>query len=159
MILRRALGREVIPGVKYTVLAGGHRSVLGPRGAACSHGSRPFPAPRAPGADARSRGQVQPTGRGRGAALRPPPAPPPPSSVIPSLPSLRASVPARRSAAMWRWRYVSGRQLHGFRHYKVRGSHGAAPGPGGRAGGGRSSPGRISAPQRSALGGWIPAAP
>lgn len=73
------------------------------------HGAEPG------GVEARQR-EPAPAWRARvGAAFqtRPAPAPGPPG---PS--SSAAAFPARRGA-MWRWRYVSGRQLDGFRHYKV----------------------------------------
>lgn len=102
-----------------------------PRGNAWSHGrGRPGEAtaaprsPAAPAGECPRRCPAAGAGPSRGArpGSRLPPAlsPSSPPALSPSFPPLR---PSRRAAehggAMWRWRYVSDRQLEGFRRYKV----------------------------------------
>lgn len=123
---------------KQALIAGWHRGRRNvPRGSAWSHGrgragaargeatagghpargGTPGPTQPCPAAEGRS----QLRGRGRGTALRPPRR----RRLHPSLPP-----GAEHGGAMWR--YVSGRQLDGFRRYKVTARPGgrAAPRPG-----------------------------
>lgn len=76
--------------------------------------------PPKPQPQGETKGCARPTSRGAGARSRPR-CPPLAARPFPSLPLPSFPLPAR-CVAMWRRRYVSARQLDGFRHYKVPGA-------------------------------------